>query len=40
MFANFCSVVSGTNLRVVEDHFILIDFGNEAVEVVAKLFQC
>lgn len=37
MFANFRSVISRPNFRVVEDHLILVDFGNEAVEVVAEL---
>ena len=39
MFTNFRAVVSSPDLWIVEDHLILIDFRNEAVEVVAELFQ-
>lgn len=39
MFTNFRAVVSSPDLWIVEDHLVLIDFRNEAVEVVAELFQ-
>ena len=39
MFTNFRAVVSRADLWIVENHLILIDFRNEAVEVVAELFQ-
>jgi len=39
MLTNFRAVVGRPDLWIVEDHLILIDFRNEAVEVVAELFQ-